>query len=262
MNYVNVKVNGKYDIKMPQHRADRPEWTNEKGWERERLDSMHEHIGKGDVVYYVGAELGEFPALLQKWGAEVCLFEPNHSAWPVLKGLWQANKLERPLGLFQAFASDTTELEPKNPDKDLYNGEGWKLQEDNWPFSSTGEINPAHGFSELYKEADGLPQVTIDDVAAYTKGPTVITMDVEGSEFKVLKGAENTILTYKPKIWLSLHPEFIYEQYGIYSREVRNWIIDRGYTETLLAYEHEVHLLYLPVQQLNETVKTELEARK
>ena len=29
---------------------------------------MHNNIGKGDVVYYVGAEEGEMPALCQMWG--------------------------------------------------------------------------------------------------------------------------------------------------------------------------------------------------
>jgi FkbM family methyltransferase len=207
---------------------------------------MHEHIGKDDVVYYVGAELGEFPALLQKWGAEVVLIEPNHSAWPVIKAVWDANKLERPLGIHAMFASDVTELEPTKPDKGLYNGEGWKLDEDNWPKYAKGEINEAHGFSELHNERGGLPQVKIDDIAAYTKGPTAISIDVEGSEAMVLYGAENTLLTYRPKIFMSWHPEFQFDQFNIYTRDMRNWIIDRGYDEYYLAYDHELHMLYLP----------------
>jgi len=74
--------------------------------------------------------------------------------------------------------------------------------------------------------------------------PTTLVMDVEGSEFEVLKGAEQTLRTDKPKIYLSLHPEFIFDQWGVYSREVRDWIIKLGYKETLIDYQHEVHLYY------------------
>ena len=42
---VSAKLNGKFDIILPKHRADRPEWYTEKGWERNRLDSMYENIG-------------------------------------------------------------------------------------------------------------------------------------------------------------------------------------------------------------------------
>lgn len=262
MKYRNVKVNGRWVLKMPEHRADRPEWHTAKGWEKKRLNVMRKHIGKGDVVYYIGAELGEFPALCQKWGAEVCLFEPNHSAWPVLKGLWDANKLKRPLGLFAMFASSRTKLKPKKADKALYDGKGWKFGEDNWPIYATGKINKAHGFSELHNEKDGLPEVSIDDVAVETIAPSVICMDVEGAEFEVLKGAENTILTYKPIIFLSLHPEFLIQYYNVYSREVRDWIIDRGYTEKLIDYEHEVHLVYLPKLTVGDASLRELLRRR
>lgn len=252
MKYRNVKVNGKWVLKMPEHRAARPEWHTDAGWEKKRLDMMHKHIGKGDVVYYVGAELGEFPALCQKWGAKLLLFEPNHSAWPVIRGVWKANKLDRPLGLYAMFCGSETTLKPENPDKSLYGGHGWQLiktkdsPDYDWPQYVKGKIIEAHGFSELHNEKDGLPVVTIDDVASHNLGPTVICMDIEGAEFEALKGAENTLLTYKPKIFLSLHPEFLIQYWNVYSREVRDWLIERGYDEKLIDYEHEVHLLYTP----------------
>lgn len=262
MKYVTVKVNGKWKIRMPEHRAARPEWDIKNGgWEKERLNSMYKHLKKGDVVYYIGAELGEMPALCQMWGAEVCLFEPNHSAWPVIKGVWKANKLERPLGLFAAFVGAETKTEPENPDERLK--DKWHLGEDNWPEFSKEEINPEHGFSELHKEKDGLPIMSIDDVAMHTKGPTAFSIDVEGSEMEVLKGAENTILTYRPKIWLSLHPEFLIQYWGLYGNDVRNWIKDRGYKEHLLAYDHEVHFFYEPIESEDaKLVRQEIENRK
>jgi hypothetical protein len=54
------------------------------------LSLCSENIGTGDVVYYVGAEEGEMPALCQMWGAEVVLFEPNPKVWSHFPLLWTA----------------------------------------------------------------------------------------------------------------------------------------------------------------------------
>lgn len=249
MKFVETTLNGLHKIVLPQHRAERPEWHNEVGWEKARLNHMFHKIGEGDVVYYAGSELGEFAALCQMWGARVVNIEPNHLSWPVIRGTWEANKLSPPLLNFAGFASNVTRLEPKNPNRELrqtlYKGKGWELV-NGWPRYSQGRIVKAHGFNELYLEADGHPQVKLDDIPSEfgIDPPTVIIMDVEGSEYEVLKGSEELIKDYKPKIYLSLHPEFLYHQYRVYSREVRDWLKDRGYTEKLLDYEHEVHLYY------------------
>ena len=69
-------------------------------------------------------------------------------------------------------------------------------------------------------------------------------MDVEGSEWEVLKGAEETLREYHPKLWVSIHPEFLFRIYGKYQYELRKWIKDLGYTEELLDYQHELHVFY------------------
>jgi FkbM family methyltransferase len=226
---VKAKLNGKYEIVMPQHRADRPEWYTKQGWEKKRLDHMHENIGTDDVVYYVGAEEGEMCALLAIWGADLVMFEPNERVWPNIKAIWQANELKDPI-LYKGFASN------KTTDEAIYIG-----------FDTvTGEVIHDHGFKEL-KDPSDIPQIKIDDVTEMHMKfpPTMITMDVEGSEGEVLRGAEQTLRKYKPKIYLSLHPEFLHEQYGEWAAELRKWITDLGYTETLLDYPlHEVHLYY------------------
>ena len=85
---IKTTLNGEFEMVLPKHRAERPEWYSESGWEKLRLKSMHNHIGSGDVVYYVGAEEGEFPALCQMWGAELVLFEPNPKVWSHLPLTW------------------------------------------------------------------------------------------------------------------------------------------------------------------------------
>lgn len=231
---VEAKLNNRYKLIIPKHRADRPDWYTEDGWERARLNSLHHNLKKGDVLYYVGAEEGEMPALCQNWGAEVFLFEPNPKVWPNIKAIWEANSLADPI-TFAGFASHTTERK------------GEPLQK-GFPACADDEIIGNHGFKELYLEAENYPQIKLDDVwgAGIYKPPTAITLDVEGSEWRVLEGATETLRTHKPKIWLSGHPEFMFHQWGEYLSDLRNWIKAFGYKETLLDYQHEVHLFYEP----------------
>ena len=231
---IKTILNGEFEIVLPKHRADRPEWHSEKGWEKLRLKSMNEHIGKGDVVYYVGAEEGEFPALCQMWGAEVVLFEPNPKVWSHFPITWSSNNLELPMACIASFASNKI----NNLAKIYYK----KFP----PEAEIDYVDIAHGFKELYLEGDLYGQITIDS-CVYDHGikpPTAISLDVEGSEWRVLEGAEKVLKQYKPKIWLSGHPEFMLQQWNEFLYDLRQWIKKLGYKEILLDYQHEVHLFY------------------
>jgi FkbM family methyltransferase len=228
-----TKINGKWDIWLPDHRAARPEWPT---WEQARLQSMFETTKPGDIVYYVGAEEGDMAGLLAMWGAKLVLFEPNEKVWPNIKAIWEANNLLPPT-TFAGFASDVTKNSPGvwSPN---YTTEGTPP---NWPEYANGELIGDHGFKELRDAAD-MPQIKIDDIAGRVD---MISLDTEGSEGRVLRGAEQTLRKYHPRIYLSLHPEFIHEQYGGWGAELRRWIMDLGYKETLLDYPlHECHLYY------------------
>lgn len=229
---VKTILNDEFEIIIPKHRADRPDWYTEEGWEKARLKSMSQNISKKDVVYYVGAEEGEMPALCQMWGADVVLIEPNPKVWSNTKAIWEANKLETPY-TFQGFASNQTRIiDEANA---FHKG---------FPACADNEIESAHGFKELYLEAENYNQIKLDDIAKMYKPPTVITFDCEGSDWEVMKGAEEILTKYKPKIWASIHPEFMFAQWNQYSSDFRNWIKGFGYKETYLDYKHELHMLY------------------
>jgi len=221
---INTRINGKWDIILPEHRAVRPEWSSPAGWEKARIESMYKHLTKKDTLIYVGAEEGDIAALCAKWVKNIVLFEPNHKVWTNFKAIWEANDLPDPLW-FDGFAANET-----TPDAKLRRGfEGVE-----------GELISDHGFSELHVATD-LPKMKIDDLDIV---PTAITLDVEGSEFEVLKGAEETLRKYQPKIWLSLHPEFLFNYWNVYSSDLRAWIKGFGYKEVFLDYQHELHLYY------------------
>lgn len=248
---VKAKLNGEFNIVLPKHRAERPEWYIEQGWEKKRLDRLCKriflrdvgyegHPRDPDVVYYVGAEEGEMAALCQMWGARVVLFEPNDLVWPNIKAIWDANKLDYPILCFSGFASN----------HDSKTGE---IYAQSFPPSADGEVIGNHGFKELADPGE-IPQVKIDTLVDQTAiVPTIISLDVEGSEWEVLRGAEKTLREYHPTIFLSLHPEFMYHHFKEHSGDLRKWIKDLGYTEELIDYQHEVHLVYVMNDNNNQT---------
>lgn len=229
---VKATLNGEFEIILPKHRADRPEWYTPEGWEKKRLIALCQVVSNQDnpVVYYVGAEEGEMCALCAVWGAKVLMFEPNEKVMPNMRAIWEANGLSMEDRFYAGFAGNQIKgSQELVAIKDI-----------------EGEVIHDHGFKEL-QDAGDIPITTIDAMVEKTGDvPTVITMDVEGSEFEVLKGAEQTLRQHKPTILLSLHPEFLFNYWGIYSAEVRGWIKELGYNEELLDYQHEVHLIYTP----------------
>ena len=221
---LKTRINGRWDIILPKHRAIRPEWSTPEGWERARLDSMYWGLDEKDILIYVGAEEGDIAGLCAMWAKEVILVEPNPKVFSNMKAIWEANNLPEPRW-FAGFAANET-----TPGAKLTKG-----------FADIkGDPISDHGFVELHV-SENLPKMKIDDMGII---PTAITLDVEGSEFEVLKGAEQILRKYYPKIWLSLHPEFMFNYYGVYGYELRNWLMDLGYKETLLDYQHECHLFY------------------
>ena len=232
---VKTVLNGLFEITLPKHRADRPEWYTENGWEKKRLMSMYNNIFDNDVMYYVGGEEGEMVALCQMWGAEVIIFEPNPKVWSHYPALWKANNLEMPTVCIPGFASNQ-------------NNNLTRIYKNEWPPEANSEIESAHGFKELHNEGTRYGQVTIDS-CVYDHGlpaPTAITLDVEGSEWAVLHGAERVLKEHKPKIWLSGHPEFMIMYWKEYLYDLRQFIKGIGYKEYLLDYQHEVHFYYEP----------------
>lgn len=241
---VKAVLNGSYEIILPEHRAARPEWYTEEGWEKKRLDHIHSTTKKGDVVYYVGAEEGDMCGLLASWGAELVMFEPNPLVSPNIKAIWDANGFKPPMAYYEGFAANQTDNKGKFPF--TYHG---------FPVSADGEVIGNHGFKELAYEGDVIPQIKIDDMLehldkegiAEKHAPDMITFDCEGSDWEVLKGAEETLKKYKPRIYASIHPEFMFRMFDQYSRDFRTWIINLGYKETILDYNHELHCYYEPI---------------
>lgn len=241
-----VAVNGRWSLRMPEHRAARPEWP---WWEAARLAAMHHVITSlayhrvpanrmRPVVLDVGTEEGDFPGLWSSWGADVMLVEPNPLVWPNVRAIFEANHLRPPLAMFVGFCGDEAR--------------GDQSASLSWPQCAYGPVIGDHGFCQLNERPD-MPATTVDRLVALTEVvPDVITMDVEGSELHVLQGAIATMAEHRPDVFVSIHPEFMDEQYGTADgvATVRRLMADLRYHEVFLATDHEQHWWFSPTEVL------------
>lgn len=243
---IKTRLNGKWDIVLPEHRAARPEWKT--GWETERLDALFDVIksqiyyGSGKVVVYdVGTEEGDMTGLYSQWGADVHAFEPNPLVWPNIRAIWEANKFKPLAGYFVGFCAADTDMHPENIEPIIAEGD-----RDGWPVCAYGELIGNHGFRTIFERSGDTPRIRIDDYVKAHTPPTIITMDVEGAEFEVLKGAEQTIIDHKPVIYISVHPEFMFAGFDTYEADMHLWLRRHNYTGEHIAYDHEHHWEYTP----------------
>lgn len=243
-----TRINNKYDLYLPEHRAAREEWDLANGgWEVARIEEMLKTLTPQDILFDLGTEEGDISALLVKYSdCNIVLVEPNHRVWSCIKAIWEANELKRPFDFYPGFFSSQNKFD--------------SMFHPTWELLETTGLESDHGFKQLYENYPDVPQVTLDKHCEITGVyPTVITMDVEGAEFEVIKGAEKTLREKKPIIFMSVHPEFMYESY----RNTGEWLekygerqhvvhllrfIDElGYTHRCIEYDyHELHMVFEP----------------
>lgn len=242
---VETLINGRWTMSLPEHRAARPEWTDP-GWEVERLNSMFFNLAKDDVLLDVGSEEGDLSGLFASWLPDggIVLLEPNAKVWPCIKSVWDGNDLKPPLDWWVGFASSDNQF-PEECDRAA------REEVDGWPACAFGEIIPAHGFRHLAEDAGAIPQVTLDRLAEgvevhHGRRPTAITMDVEGAELEVLKGATDLLEHDRPQIWVSVHPEFMRHHFGQRPGELFNFMEGYDYRIHHLSTDHEIHVWLEP----------------
>lgn len=144
-------------------------------------------INKDDIVFDCGGNMGLFSAAIANRCKTVYAFEPMSL---IRKNLYKTAALYHninviPYGLYS-----------KNCEKFI-------MQKDN-PGASTVSNQYNIYNKTLYKERCKL--ITIDSFIKQTNIiPNFIKVDIEGSEYDLLKGAQECIKKYSPKISIALH---------------------------------------------------------
>lgn len=253
---VSTMINGRWQLLLPEHRHARPEWP---WWEAQRLAAEH-HVVDGlqrelgspwsdvhsaepipaarPLVYCVGAEEGDFPALYASWGANVVLFEPNERVWPNIRAIFEANQLEdRVQATFAGFAGRQTVM---HHDRDPHLGSIW-------PNCASGDVIGDHGFCNLWERPD-IDSISLSWFVAQGERdqlvPDMITIDVEGAELEVLRGAGTVLKIAKPVVFVSIHPEMIEDRYKATHHDLHDFMQDHGYESRFLCTDHEEHWFF------------------
>ena len=234
-----TRINDTWTMRLPSHRAIQY-LQDSAGWEVERLAAMHATIKATDTVFDIGSEQGDMTGLIAQWTPEghVVAIEPNPWVWPCIKAIFDENNLTPPAATYVGFVGSDPTV-PTNPDgirRGFFRG---------WPECAIGVIDPAAGFAHMAQEQDRVPTTTVDALVAKTGlAPNVITMDTEGSEWHVLRGATRTLAQHRPIVFVSVHPEFLRDLYGQTPEDVHHLMDKAGYDAELLAVDHEEHWMY------------------
>lgn len=196
---------------------------------------MRHHLEAGQLIYDVGAEEGDMPALWASWGLDVVLIEPNPKVWPCIRMIWEANDL-KPYAWWVGFLAEYPWQ---------YGDFDKRFGDSGWPEWAYGELIPGHGFQHLVEHSDVTPAMTLDGLAELTYEPDVITMDVEGAEFRVLLGARKVLTYTRPKVFVSIHPEFM-KYYHQTPDDLHAFMDSMDYESKFLTTDHEEHWMFLP----------------
>ena len=220
----------KYRLMLPIPLA---EWDVFDYWERERFDSMEQHLKQGDVLFDIGTEQGWCNLIYAQFvGPEnMVLIEPTPEFWPNIKETWLKNF---PRKLPKAYYDGLFSAETTDKRKNVNFG--------SWPQAAYGDLIDRNSYKYIHEHGDVVPQITIDEYVRRSKVvPTALTMDTEGSELIILRGAAKTLKAHHPKVWVSIHPEMSVEWYNTTKDDLLKFMEKLGYEAEHLATDHEEH---------------------
>lgn len=230
VNYLRQGDSQNYDFELilPEPLAS---WDVYDYWEKVRTESMRDRLKKGDTLFDIGAEHGWLSVVYAHFvgASNMVLIEPTKEFWPNIRQTWERNLNDPPKACYAGLFSDKTTAKYITRD---------------WPPDSDGELIDKNKYEYIHSNS-GIPEVKLDEyVAATGIKPNALTIDTEGSELLILKGARTIIEACKPIVWVSEHPDLAFKDYGVKENEVADFMKSLGYKRTVLGIDHEVHVLY------------------
>ena len=169
-----------YEFDLPVPLAD---WDVFACWERARFHSMRDNLSLGDVLFDVGTEQGWCNLLYADMvgPTNMVLIEPTHEFWPNIKATWERNYDAPPRACYTGLVSDITNTKTKT----------FKP----WPAAADGPLIDRNKYQYIHDHCVEVPQLTLDDLVDRSRIiPNAITIDVEGAELLVLRGATDTLM--------------------------------------------------------------------
>lgn len=220
-------------------------WDAIHHWERERLGSMADWLEPGMSLVDVGTEHAWLTAVYGQFvGPEnVVLCEPSPEMWQDIWLTWTTNEFPEPLGIWPGFVGAKDSIGPR-PDTDAAFARLLKQ----WP-AWTGEGVPESEpvpYRNLNDHAKVIMTITLDTISHLLGPLNAITIDVEGAELEVMRGAERVLKVDRPLVWISEHADLIERDFGHNLHDLHELMDRFGYRRQFLGVDHEAHALYTP----------------
>lgn len=205
-----------------------------KEYEPEFVELIKKSVVKNSDAINVGANIGLYTCLLADLiepERKVLSIEPTPNAFNYLLSNIKRNNLENKIITYNGVASDSV-------GKFSINSIVGKEE-----YSSLGEMaHPSVIGQDVFSlEVDG---ETIDNlVAKHNIEPSIIVIDVEGAEYRVLLGAVNTIRKYRPII-ISELDDLLLEKLGSTSAEILHLLEENNYN--IIDVERNTSIIEFP----------------
>jgi len=241
--FLNEDGSYRYSIMAPDFVVDREERPH---YEKDRFASMEANLKYGDILFDVGTELGWQSAIYATFvgPGNMCLFEHTPELWPTVKETWHANFLTPPFRTYCGFVSNRTFGLPTT---------GIYL----WPDKAEKEaLKDFSTWSKIHADSSG-PELALDSLLLQNLRPAAMTIDVEGSEYRVLRGAQKILRDVRPLVWLSIHPAQRLATFNTSRQEIIQFLTSLGYGFQYLGVDHEEHYFFYPVERLGSVVFVE-----
>ena len=185
-------------------------------FEPKALEAMRRHLKSGATLLDVGANIGLFTVegaqAVGPAGSVISIEAAPHHAKAVVEAcrLNQFSNVEVHAMAAGDCDGDATLTLPRHT---------------NFGMFTLGEVDGDESFS--------VPVRRIDDIVAGRK-VDFIKMDIEGSEYRALSGADRTLSRFKPAILIELN-EAALKACGSTSRQVKEFLFARGYKGRTIA---------------------------
>lgn len=185
-------------------------WLYKRYCETGSIASLQKWVRPGSVVIDVGANIGYFTLPFASWiqnGGKVLALEPEALNYARLQRAVRQAGFASVVETIQVAVADAS-------------GEGLL------------EINPVHpGDHKLGTKGVPVAMTTIDSLVAARGWPEVslLKIDVQGAEARVLAGSSETIARFRPALFVEIDPEKL-QHYGSNDQALLASITARGYT--------------------------------
>jgi FkbM family methyltransferase len=217
----SIRKANRWGINFELDISDYQEWLIYFASEQDSSFDLLNYLSKGDHVLDIGGNIGQTGLrMAEKVGptGSVVSFEPYPPTFQKYEKNLSLNKIYQPLIRIENIGLGTTETTVKMFQPCATNSGSYRM---------------------LHNDADnpeGLIDVEITTLDKYVQKHSIakvdfIKIDVEGFEFNVLRGAENTLLKFKPCMYIEIDDGNLKDQ-GSSGKEVIEWLGKKGYLIT------------------------------